>query len=81
MNNKILLLFVFFFYIFFVSMHFLLVHYSDTLVRHSTCRHQRPDEEMCDRVQYSAGVRFVEHQCLTWPVQQQADPLGSLHHL
>lgn len=62
-------------------MHVLLVQYSDTLVRHSTCRQQRPNEQMSDRVQHSAGVWFVEHQCLTWPVQQQADPLGSLHHL
>lgn len=65
----------------FLSVHVLSVQYSDTLVRHSTCRQQRPDEEMCDRVQHSAGVRFVEQHCLTWPVQQQADPLWPLHHL
>lgn len=62
-------------------MHVLLVQYSDTLVCHSTCRQQWPGEEMCDRVQHSAGVRFVEQQCLTGPVQQQADPLRPLHHL
>lgn len=71
----------FFSNIFFVSVPVLSVQYGDTLVSHCTCRQQRPTEEMRDGVQHSAGVWFIEHQRLTWPVQQQADPLGSLHHL
>lgn len=55
--------------------------YGDTAVRHGARRQQRGTEVMCDRVQHGAGVRLVEQQRVTRPVQQQADPLGSPRQL
>lgn len=57
------------------------MQYGDTAVSHRTRRQQRGAELMCDRVQHGTGVCLIKHQRLSWPVQQQADPLGSLHNL
>lgn len=57
------------------------MQYGDTAVSHCTCRQQGGTKLMCDRVQHSTGFCLIKHQRLTWPVQQQADPLGSPHNL
>lgn len=57
------------------------MQYGYAAVRHPTRRQQRATEGMRDRVQDGAGVWLVEHQRLTRPVQQQADPLGFRHDL
>lgn len=57
------------------------MHYGDTAVSHRTRRQQRGTEVVFDRVQHGTGVWLIKHQRLTLPVQQQADPLGSLHNL
>lgn len=54
---------------------------GDAAVRHGACRQQRSLEVLRDGVQHGAGVRLVKQQRLTRPVEQDADPLGSPHHL
>lgn len=54
---------------------------GDAAVSHCTCRQQRGAEVMRDTVQHGAGVWLIKHERLTGPVQEQPDPLGSLHNL
>lgn len=54
---------------------------GDAAVCHGTRWQQRSAEVLRDGVQDRAGVRLVKQQHLTRPVKQNADPLGSPHHL
>lgn len=54
---------------------------GDAAVRHGARRQQWRAEVLRDGVQDSARVRLVKQQRLTRPVEQNADPLGSPHHL
>lgn len=54
---------------------------GDAAVRHGARRQQRCLEVLRDGVQHGAGVRLVEQQRPTGPVEQDADPLGPPHQL
>lgn len=57
------------------------VQYGDAAVSHCTRWQQRGAKRMGECVEHSTGVWLIEQQCVSGPVQQHTDPLGTFNNL